>query len=92
VVGHVVLQWYLTGRQITKQQMRAMYSQALANGKKIAQGMLARLPRPRLGWRKKTLPPSLITKSCPFCLKPNAPDANFCQYCGQSFQPTLSSS
>jgi len=90
VVGHVVLQLYLTGRKITKQQMRAMYTQALMNGKKIAQGMLSRLPRPRLGWRKKPLPPALITKICPFCMKPNAPDANFCQYCGQSFQPTVS--
>jgi uncharacterized protein (DUF697 family) len=88
VVGHVVLQWYLTGRQITKQQMRALYTQALVNGKKLAQGMWARLPRPRLGLRKKALPPALITKNCPFCMKPNAPDANFCQYCGQSFQPT----
>ncbi|MGD0006066.1 MAG: hypothetical protein ABSE06_17770 [Anaerolineaceae bacterium] len=90
VVGHVVLQWYLTGRQITKQQMRAMYTQALMSGKKTAQVMLSRLPRPRLGWRKKPLPPALITKICPFCMKPNAPDANFCQYCGQSFQPTVS--
>ncbi len=35
VVGHVVLQWYLTGRHISNQQMRAMYMQALMNGKKI---------------------------------------------------------
>ena len=90
VVGHVVLQWYLTGRKITKQQMRALYTQALLNGKKIAQGLLSRLPRPRVGWRKKPLPPALNPKICPFCMKPNAPDANFCQYCGQSFQLTLS--
>jgi Predicted GTPases len=90
VVGHVVLQWYLTGRKITKQQMGALYTNALLNGKKMAQSMLARLPRPRLGLRKKPLPPALITKNCPFCMKPNAPDANFCQYCGQTFQPKLS--
>jgi uncharacterized protein (DUF697 family) len=89
-VGQVVLQWYLTGRHITRQQMQALYTQALMSGKKIAQGMLSRLPRPRLGWRKKPLPPALITKICPFCIKPNAPDANFCQYCGQSFQPAVS--
>ena len=89
VVGHVVLQWYLTGRQITKQQMRAMYMQALMNGKKIAQGMLSRLPRARLGRRKTPQLPVLNLKICPFCMKPNAPDANFCQSCGQSYQPTL---
>jgi uncharacterized protein (DUF697 family) len=89
VVGHVVLQWYLTGRHITKQQMRALYTQALMNGKKVAQGMLSRLPRPRLGRRKTPQLPVLNTKICPFCMKPNTPDANFCQYCGQSFQPTL---
>jgi len=89
VVGHVVLQWYLTGRKITKQQMSALYTQALANGKKLAQGMWARLPRPRLGLRKKALPPALITKNCPFCMKPNAPDANFCQYCGQTSQTSI---
>jgi len=90
VVGHVVLQWYLTGRHITKQQMRALYTQALLNGKKVAQGMLSRLPRPRLGRRKTLQPPMLNMKICPFCMKPNASDANFCQYCGQSFQPTIS--
>jgi uncharacterized protein (DUF697 family) len=89
VVGHVVLQWYLTGRKITKKQMGAMYTQALTNGKNIAQGMLSRLPHPRLGSRKKLLLPALTTKTCPFCMKPNAPDANFCQYCGQTFQPTI---
>jgi uncharacterized protein (DUF697 family) len=89
VVGHVVLQWYQTGRHITKQQMRALYTQALINGKKIAQGMLSRLPRPRIRQRKTLQTPVLKMKICPFCMKPNAPDARFCQYCGQSFHPTL---
>lgn len=89
VVGHVVLQWYLTGRRITKQQMNAMYTSALRNGKKIAQGLLLWLPRPRLGRRKPSLPPVLNVKICSFCEKPNALDANFCQHCGKPFQSTL---
>lgn len=103
VVGQVVLQWYLTGRHITNQQMRLLYLQALENGKKVAQRMVSRLPRPqiasrlphpkinarlprlRLGRRKPEELPASSEKSCPFCGKPNASDANWCQYCGQSF-------
>jgi uncharacterized protein (DUF697 family) len=86
VVGEVVLQWYQTGRHITKQQMNAIYKNGLLKGKKTAQRMLAWLPRP--GKRKAALLPSPTQKSCPFCHKPNAFDAKFCQYCGQSFQTT----
>lgn len=89
VVGHVILQWYLTGRHLTHPQMRAIYAQSLESGKKIAQNLAARLPRPRLGRRKVEQLQALNTKPCPFCGKANAPDAVFCQYCGQSFQPTL---
>ena len=104
VVGHVVLQWYLTGRHISNQQMRALYMQALENGKKVGQSMVARLPRtrisapklprprlprPQLGRRKAAQLPALTAKTCLFCGKPNAPDANLCQYCGQTFQPVL---
>ena len=46
----------------------------------------ARLPRPRFGRRKAAQLPALSAKTCLFCGKPNAPDANLCQYCGQSFQ------
>ena len=82
VVGQVVLQWYLTGRHITKQQMKDIYTNGLLKGKKTAQRMLAWLPRPRK--RKTALLPSPTQKNCPFCHKPNAFDAKFCQYCGQS--------
>jgi len=104
VVGHVVLQWYLTGRHLSNQQMRALYLQALQNGKVFAQSIVSRLPRtniasklprlrvtsrlprPRLGWRKAPQLPAPSTKTCVFCGKENASDANLCQYCGQSFQ------
>lgn len=96
VVGHVVLQWYLTGRKLTNQQIRALYLQAIMNGKQIGQNMASRLPRPHmpsrlprphLGWKKAPALPAPSNKTCPQCGKPNAPDANLCQYCGQSFHP-----
>jgi uncharacterized protein (DUF697 family) len=98
VVGQVVLQWYLTGRHVSNQQMRALYMQAFQTGKVFAQNMVSRLPRtriapklphPRLGRRKVAQLPALSTITCPSCGKPNATDANLCQYCGQSFHPAL---
>ena len=86
VVGHVILQWYLNGRHISTQQMRAIYWQALVIRKNIARNMLSRLRRPRLSRRKAAQLQRSISKPCPFCGKPNAPDAHFCQYCGQTFQ------
>ncbi len=85
VVGHAILQWYLTGKKITRQQMRALYAQALANGKKVAKNMVSLLPHRRGGKRKAALPAPLNLKACSFCQRPNAADANFCQYCGQPF-------
>ena len=89
VVGHVILQWYLTWRQMSSQQIRALYTQSLESGKKIAQNMVSRLPRPRFGRRKDAQLPAPKLKPCIFCGKPNATDALFCQYCGQTFQPIL---
>jgi hypothetical protein len=88
-VGHVILQWYLTGKHITSQQMRTIYKQGLINGKNIAQNMAARLRRPRLGKGKAVHILPLDMEPCVFCGKPNLADARFCAYCGQSFQPEL---
>jgi len=64
VVGHVVLEWYLTGRHVTKSQMQKLYTQAFARGKNVARSLAERLRRkrlekpkekkPRLGKRAKT--------------------------------------
>jgi uncharacterized protein (DUF697 family) len=89
VVGHVILQWYLNGRHISTQQMRAIYTQALMIRKNIARNMVSRLRRPRLGRRKAAQLQRSISKPCLTCRKLNAPDANYCQYCGQTFQPAL---
>jgi len=47
VVGNVVLQWYLTGKHLSKAQMQQIYAQALASGKVLAKNLAAKLPRPR---------------------------------------------
>ncbi len=86
VVGHVILQWYLNGRHISTQQMRAIYWQALMIRKNIARNMVSRLRRPRLSRRKAAQLQRSTLKPCLFCKKPNAPDAKFCQYCGHTFQ------
>jgi hypothetical protein len=53
VVGIAVLQWYLTGRHLTRQQMRELSAQAFTRGKVIAQNLVKRLPRPRIRQRKE---------------------------------------
>jgi uncharacterized protein (DUF697 family) len=53
VVGHVVLQWYLTGRKITRQQIGDLYKQAFDRGKSYARTLIAKAPRPRLGRARK---------------------------------------
>lgn len=49
VVGNAVLNWYLTGRHINREQMRQLYAEAFQRGKVVARGLRERLPRPRLG-------------------------------------------
>jgi uncharacterized protein (DUF697 family) len=61
VVGKVVLQWYLTGRHISSKQIRALYLQAFARGRRLARQLVDRIPRPKLGRRPKAALPSEIT-------------------------------
>jgi uncharacterized protein (DUF697 family) len=100
VVGHAVLQWYLTGKHISKNQMQQIYSQALEKSK----AALSKLPIPRLQMPRLQMPKSKKSKSekllpapkpekttrrkqkCPSCGKTSARDARFCQYCGATFE------
>lgn len=85
VVGNVVLQWYLTGRHVSRQQMRQLYAQAFARGKNLASNLVKKLPRPRLRRdKKKALPAAIEGRACAQCGKTSSPDAQFCQYCGQA--------
>lgn len=92
VVGNVVLQWYLTGRHVTRKQMNEFYKQAFAKGNQVARDLMRKVPRPRLGKRKPPeKPPALPAPSdpqrCPQCGQESSSDARFCQYCGHPFEP-----
>jgi uncharacterized protein (DUF697 family) len=86
VVGNAVLQWYLTGRHVTRQQLNNLYRQAFVHGKNVASSLLKNLPPRRLkNSQQKALPEPKKTGRamiCPNCGKKNARDARFCQYCG----------
>jgi uncharacterized protein (DUF697 family) len=92
VVGNVVLRWYLTGRHVSKSQMKSLYSQAMERGKLLARNMLERRPRlrlPRLGLPKRrppALPGPQAALTCASCGKVSAADAQFCQYCGKTLE------
>jgi uncharacterized protein (DUF697 family) len=64
VVGHTVLQWYLTGKHLSPKQINALYRQALVRGKENARKLLERVPKPRLPKRKKIemALPDLVTE------------------------------
>ncbi len=86
VVGNVVLQWYLTGKQVSRTQMQQLYAQARERGKSLASNLLRRMPRPRLPKRPaRLLPAPRKAQVCANCGKTSAKDASFCQYCGTSF-------
>jgi len=85
VVGHVVLQWYLTGRHVSRKRMGEISRQAFKQGKKVARNLLAKMPRPSLIRRKgKVLPPLSTDQICHNCGTANDFDANFCKNCGES--------
>ena len=60
-IGSTILQWYLTGRKLTRAQLNALYTQALGQGREYARRLIARLPqvklsRPRLpDWKLPAL-------------------------------------
>lgn len=93
VVGHTILQWYLTGRHLTASQMRELYRKAFIRGKTAARPLLKKRTekkdkQPRLPKsRKKALPAGGKGKSCPQCGQSNILEANFCQNCGYVFSP-----
>ena len=92
VVGNVVLQWYLTGKQVSRKQMQQLYAQAHER-QLVARNLLRRVPRPRLQIhlpqrRIKLLPSTRKAQACTKCGKTSAKDASFCQYCGTPFNQT----
>jgi len=60
VVGNVVLQWYLTGRHVSKKQINQIYRQALARGRIVARNLIRKIPRPRLPRLSRLRAPKLL--------------------------------
>ena len=96
VIGQAILQWYLTGRHVSRKQLRHLYQQALSNGRDVALRFLGRMPRPRIPkvsrprlprprLRRRTVITPLNPRICSECDQTSAPDAYFCQYCGAPF-------
>ena len=97
VVGQVVLQWYLTGRHISREQMRELSRQAFDQGKAVAASLASLVPRPQLPrprlpqllrprlWhrRPKEITLTLQGPICKNCNTQNDLDASFCKHCGQ---------
>ena len=85
VVGHAVLQWYLTGRHIGRLQIRQLYRQAFGRGRELA----GRLDddQHRLGAsQQKPLTKRRSNPICSKCGNKNARTARFCQYCGNALE------
>ncbi len=53
VVGNAILGWYLTGRKLSPKQMQALSVQAFTRGKEYARQLGQKIPKPRLGIRRK---------------------------------------
>jgi uncharacterized protein (DUF697 family) len=99
VVGNVVLQWYLTGRHISKKQMRTLYQQALTSGQQTARDLITRLPRlrPRRSQvaqvnvktrvRRPLLRLPRLSLRRRRAVQLPAPDDNPCPFCGKSNAP-----
>ncbi len=90
-VGHAVLYWYLTGKQVTRQQLQMFYRRAYELGKEFARNRLQKLRRPSLPGKSVSLEQAgKATKRrrlsrkipCPHCARKNPPDARYCAYCG----------
>jgi hypothetical protein len=58
VVGNAVLGWYLTGRKLSPKQMQALSVQAFTRGKEYARKLGQKIPKPRIGFRKKSRLPA----------------------------------
>jgi hypothetical protein len=95
VVGHTVLQWYLTGKHLSKKQMQQIYNQALEKSKAVLSKLSVprlHLPIPTKPKTERPLPAPKPTKTsrrkhkCPKCGKTSSRDALFCQYCGSPFE------
>lgn len=90
-IGHAVLYWYLTGRQVTRRQMQELYRRAYETGKEFARSRIGKLRQ--LRGRKEALLPEQAGEArrdrrsarknlCPRCARKNPRGAKYCAFCG----------
>jgi len=53
VVGNAILGWYLTGKNLSPKQLRALSVQSFARGKEFARNLIEKLPKPKLAKSKQ---------------------------------------
>lgn len=83
VLGQAILQWLLTGRQVTPAMMRQLYKDAFEQGKKTARTLLRFKPR-----RVRRLRLSRAAgKTCANCGSGNPSGFNYCGKCGVPLKP-----
>lgn len=94
VVGNVVLQWYLTGKHLSKAQMKQIYSQALERGKTLARKMSKKLPHPRFRLRlpkfRLALPGRKSPALPPPAKRPATRKKQICAQCSKISAPDAS--
>ena len=83
VLGQAIMQWYLTGRQVSPEMMRQFYRDAFAQGKSFAQALLQRAPRPRsLPHISRPRLPARTRVKCENCGALNPRGNKYCGKCG----------
>lgn len=60
VVGNAILGWYLSGKNLSPKQMRALSAQAFIRGRDYARKLVDKIPRPRLGKPRRGQLPSPV--------------------------------
>ncbi|HEX9091818.1 MAG TPA: hypothetical protein VF831_10030, partial [Anaerolineales bacterium] len=53
VVGNAILGWYLTGKNLSPKQLRALSTQSFTRGKEFARNLIEKLPKPKLAKRRQ---------------------------------------
>ncbi len=88
VVGNVIWHWYLTGRHLSGEQLKAVYRQAVETGKGVARELTARLPRKRArGSRELAAPEERHEATQPLLMSGADREPRYCRFCGQPLPP-----
>jgi uncharacterized protein (DUF697 family)/ribosomal protein L40E len=89
VVGNAVMQWYLTGRKVTRAMVSSLYKQAIERGRAFTKELVRRSPQKRLSKKEqkqlaasKKEEPAVDLVACSNCGATNPVGAKECRACG----------